>query len=158
MHTPTATVWPAMVALVTGSGGAPVAVHRTYLALDGSGKAPVDPQKMTLGSCRGGAVRLGGISHGKLAISEGIETGLSVAQACGLPVWAALSAEGMKRVALPVEAQEVVLCADHDANGTGYAAANTARKRLIREGRKVRVAMPPETGTDFNDLLGKRHV
>jgi hypothetical protein len=48
-----------MVALVTrGADGTPLAIHRTFLARDGGGKAPVDPQKMMLGPCRGGAVRL----------------------------------------------------------------------------------------------------
>ena len=48
-----------MVALVTtGVDGTALAVHRTFLARDGGGKAPVDPQKMMLGPCRGGAVRL----------------------------------------------------------------------------------------------------
>jgi putative DNA primase/helicase len=53
-------VWPAMVALVThGVDGKPIGIHRTFLARDGKGKAPVDPAKMMLGPCRGGAVRLG---------------------------------------------------------------------------------------------------
>ena len=44
-----------MVALVTrGSDGTPVAIHRTFIALDGVGKAPVDQAKMMLGPCRGG--------------------------------------------------------------------------------------------------------
>ncbi len=52
-------VWPAMVALVAhGETGEAVAVHRTFLARDGHGKAPVDPPKMMLGPCRGGVVRL----------------------------------------------------------------------------------------------------
>jgi putative DNA primase/helicase len=38
--------------------GAPIAIHRTFLARNGNGKAPVDPAKMMLGPCRGGAVRL----------------------------------------------------------------------------------------------------
>jgi putative DNA primase/helicase len=57
---PSGTIWPAMVALVTrGSDGAPIAIHRTFIARDGAGKAPVDPQKMMLGPCRGGGVLLG---------------------------------------------------------------------------------------------------
>jgi hypothetical protein len=41
------------VGLVTrGSDDTPLAIHRTFLARDGSGKAPVDPQKMMLGPCR----------------------------------------------------------------------------------------------------------
>jgi hypothetical protein len=47
------------VALVTrGADDAPIAIHRTYLARNGVGKEPVDPSKMMLGPCRGGAVRL----------------------------------------------------------------------------------------------------
>ena len=52
-------IWPAMVALVAhGETGEALAVHRTFLARDGHGKAPVDPAKMMLGPCRGGVVRL----------------------------------------------------------------------------------------------------
>ena len=67
---PSGGVWPAMVALVTrGSEDTPIAIHRTFLARDGSGKAPVEPQKMMLGPCRGGAVRLARLG-GVLMIGE----------------------------------------------------------------------------------------
>jgi hypothetical protein len=60
-----------MVALVTtGANGTPIAIHRTFLTRDGR-KAPVAPQKMMLGRCRGGAVRLAG-PHDLLMIGEGI--------------------------------------------------------------------------------------
>ena len=56
---PSSSIWPVMVALVTrGSDDTPLAIHRTFLAPDGVCKAPVEPQKMMLGPCRGGAVRL----------------------------------------------------------------------------------------------------
>jgi putative DNA primase/helicase len=55
---PSGGFWPAMVALVTeGVDATPLAIHRTFLAGDG-GKASVEPQKMMLGPCRGGVVRL----------------------------------------------------------------------------------------------------
>jgi hypothetical protein len=54
---PSGATWPAMVALVT-RGRESVAVHRTFLTRDGRAKAPVKPQKMLLGPCRGGVVRL----------------------------------------------------------------------------------------------------
>jgi len=153
-HHPTGTGWPAMVALVTGVGGGPVAIHRTYLAHDGTGKAAVTPDKMMLGSCRAGAVRLGEIVPGKnLAICEGIETALSVMQACQIPAWAALSADGMKKVVLPAGATMVLVCADNDANGAGQRAAHDAAERFRREGRIVRITMPPDAGSDFNDRL-----
>jgi putative DNA primase/helicase len=67
-------VWSAMVALVTrGATGSPIAVHRTFLTRDGGGKAPVDPAKMMLGPCRGGAVRLGE-PGAVLMVGEEIET------------------------------------------------------------------------------------
>ena len=47
---PSSGLWPAMVALVSrGQNDIPLAIHRTFLARDVSGKAPVDPQKMVLG-------------------------------------------------------------------------------------------------------------
>jgi putative DNA primase/helicase len=160
-HKPTETVWPAMVALIADRNGVPMAIHRTYLARDVKAKAEVEPNKMTLGPCKGAAVRLGDIVLGKpLAIAEGIETALSVAQACQLPVWAALSAENLKTVQLPKEATMVTVCADNDANGTGQRAAQALADRLIGEGRRVRVATPENPDTDFNDELLKeaQHV
>jgi putative DNA primase/helicase len=88
-----------------------------------------------------------------LAIAEGIETALSVAAACSMPAWPALSAGGIKSLILPAEASHVLICADHDDNGTGDRAARAAATRWLVEGRLVRLAMPPEPGTDFNDVL-----
>ena len=53
-HGPTAKRYPAMVALVTGGNGA--AIHRTYLAPGGRGKAAVTPQKAMLGATKGGVM------------------------------------------------------------------------------------------------------
>ena len=75
--------WPAMVALVThGVDGTPLAVQRTFLARDGSGKAPVEPERMMLGPCRGGVARLGDPGE-VLLVGEGIETCLAAMQATG---------------------------------------------------------------------------
>jgi len=152
---PSGGVWSAMVALVThGTDGTPVAIHRTLLAVDGNGKAPVEPAKMMLGPCRGGAVRLGRVQTDQwLIIAEGIETTLTVMEACGLPGWAALSASGIKNLILPPEASKVLICADNDPNGSGQRAAREAAERFLREGRRVRIATPLNSGTDFNDTL-----
>ena len=104
---------------------------------------------MTLGPVAGGAVRLAAIGP-TLALSEGLETGLSVLQSTGLPVWACLSTSGLKGVILPETVREVVLCADGDA--PGQAAAEAAAQRFIGEGRVARIARPP-AGFDFNDML-----
>ena len=88
---PSGGIWPGMVALVTrGTDDMPLAIHRTFLARNCGGKAPVDPQKMMLGPCRGGAVRLAAPGE-VLMVGEGIETCLAAMQATGHPAWAALS-------------------------------------------------------------------
>ena len=146
-------IWPALVALVTrGSDNTPLAIHRTYLARDGAGKAPVDPQKMMLGPCRGGAVRLGQ-AEGVLMVGEGIETCLAATQASGHAVWAALSTSGLRTLGLPREVRDVIVLADGD--DPGEAAAQECAWRWKREGRRVRIARPPQ-GMDFNDLLLRR--
>ncbi len=38
-------------------------------------------------------------------------------------------------------------------NGTGQRAAREAAERFLREGRRVRIATPPNSNTDFSDLL-----
>jgi putative DNA primase/helicase len=147
---------PALVALVEHVERGPVAIHATYLRPDGSAKAdiPKREQKACFGPIRGGAVRLGAAQPDQwLVIGEGIETTLSVMQACALPGWAALSANGIKNLILPLEASMVLICADNDAIGTGQRAARDAADRFLREGRRVRIAMPPMVGDDFNDVL-----
>ena len=142
--------WPAMVALVSrGPDDIPLAVHRTFLARDGSGKAPVEPQKMMLGPCRGGAVRLGDPGD-VLMVGEGIETCLAAMQATGHPAWAALSTSGLRALDLPASARDVIILADGD--DPGEAAARDCALRWQREGRRIRIAHPPR-GQDFNDML-----
>ena len=150
-------IWPAMVGLVTlGIDNTPVGIHRTYLAHDGVGKAPVAPQKMMLGTCRGGAVRLGAPADG-LMVGEGIETCLAAMQATRKPAWAALSTSGLRALELPAEIRDVVVLADGD--DAGDAAARDCAWRWQRQGRHVRIARPPR-GLDFNDMLliRTRHV
>jgi phage/plasmid primase-like uncharacterized protein len=93
------------------------------------------------------------------AIGEGIETTFAVVIACAMPAWAALSAGGIRALILPPEATHVIICADNDRSGTGGRAAHDAAARWLAEGRRVRIAMPPVPGTDFNDVLaGQAHA
>jgi hypothetical protein len=144
------TIWPAMVALVThGVDGEPIGIHRTFLTKDGNGKAPVEPAKMMLGPCGGGAVRLAE-PRDLLMIGEGIETCLAAVQATGHPAWAALSTSGLRSLDLPANVRDVIVLADGD--DAGEAAANECALRWKREGRRVHIARPPR-GVDFNDVL-----
>lgn len=145
---------PAMLALVEHVERGPVAVHATYLKSNGASKAEIEKAKAIFGPVAGAAVRFGEPRAGQwLAIAEGIETALSVAVACLTPVWAALSAGGIKNLVLPQEASHVVICADNDASGAGQRNAHDAAARWLAEGRRVRIALPPEPDADFNDML-----
>jgi hypothetical protein len=149
-HSPSDQLLPAMIAAVTvWPERRPCAVHRTFLAADGRGKAAVDTPRMTLGPCRGGAVRLAEAT-GQVMVGEGIETCLAAMQATGRPVWAALSTAGLRNLEIPEQVKEVVVLADADL--PGEEAAQYAARRWVREGRRVRIARPPK-GQDFNDLL-----
>jgi hypothetical protein len=141
---------PAMVAGVRNGGGTQVAIHRTYLAPDGSSKANIEPQKAALGAIAGGAVALAPVGE-TIGVAEGIETALSVQQATGIPSLAALSASGLANVQLPASVREVIIAADADE--TGESAAFRAAQKFIREGRSVRIARPSRPGADFNDRL-----
>jgi len=150
---PSGGIWPAVVALVTsGADGRPLAIHRTFIAPDGCGKAPVDPQKMMLGPCRGGAVRLADPGD-VLMVGEGIETSIAAMQATGNPAWAALSTSGLRTLDLPKDVRDIIVLADGDT--AGEAAAHNCAWRWKREGRRVRIARPPQ-GMDFNDMLMDR--
>jgi putative DNA primase/helicase len=150
---PSGGIWPVMVALVTkGADATPLAIHRTYLGRDGAGKAPVEPTKMMLGPCRGGAVRLA-VPGDVLMVGEGIETCLAAMQVSGHPAWAALSTSGLRSLELPTNIRDVIVLADGD--DPGEAAARDCAWRWKREGRRVRIARPPQ-GLDFNDMLMDR--
>jgi hypothetical protein len=128
-----------------------VAVHRTFLLQDGGGKAELDPDRMTLGPCKGGAVPLAPAAP-KLAVAEGLglETALSFMLATGIPTWAALSAGGIRHLILPEIVRELVIAADPDP--VGLIAARGAARKCLQDGRTVRIIRPPVNG-DFNDLL-----
>ena len=156
-HWETKTGYTALLGQVRDRSGEVIGLHRTYLAQDGNEmrKAPIAKPKMMLGRIAGGAVRLASIGKdGRLALCEGIETGLAVMTACpDLPVWATLSTSGLEQVDLPPSAQHVLILADHDASGAGLRAAEASARRLRAQGRDVAIAMPSEEGEDFNDML-----
>lgn len=144
--------WPGMVAERMNAAGCRVALHRTFLAPGGHGKAGVDPAKKDLagpGGTAGTAIRLAPVAC-ELVVGEGIETTLSFMQAAGLPGWAAGSAKALTLMELPPEVRSVVIAADGD--DSGRRAANAAGRRWEREGRKVTI-YPAPAGRDFNDLL-----
>jgi len=148
--------YPAMVAPIVNVRGEQIAIHKTFLLCDGSGKAdlPKNEQRETCGPMKGGGIRL---AHPcldtRLIVGEGIESTLSAMQMFGLPAWAAVCAGGIEALDLPAEIREVAIAADNDANGVGQCAGLTAHARWAADGRSVRIWLPPNVGNDFNDAL-----
>lgn len=144
---------PAMIALVFDGTGDICAVHRTYLTLDGD-KADIVPNKASMGSISGGAIRINPAEH-EMVVAEGLETAASAGAILGLPAWSAVACGNLRAsLALPPVVRSVVIAADHDRAGRRAAAG--AAQRWCAEGRAVRVLQPDVADTDFNDLLRHR--
>lgn len=148
--------FPTMLALVASTAtGEPIALHRTYLQPDGSGKAALDPAKASKGPIRSGAIMLDAPQPGRpLVIGEGIETSLSAGLLLGVPAWAAIAAGNMTNVIPPRDVSELLIAADPDE--PGQRAAEAAARRWKARGMRVRILTPPKGGGDFNDLLAAR--
>lgn len=135
-----------LLAAVHDVDGNLVGGHRIYLSADGQ-KAPVVSPKKSLppifpGAMNGAAVRLFPAKH-SLCITEGIETALAVkCMRPSFPVWATLTANGMKTLRLPAEVCDVHIFSDHDKSGVGIDAALSLKARLFKEGRQVTVHCP----------------
>jgi hypothetical protein len=152
-HGPSQAELPAMVALVRqGVTGHAIAIHRTFLRPDGKGKATAEPAKMALGPIAGGAVQLADPGHRPLLVGEGVETVLAAMQAVALPGWAALGTSGLRALELPADVREIIVVADGDE--AGEEAATAAARRWVLEGRRVKIARPPQ-GEDFADLIAR---
>ena len=142
--------WPGMVARIRDGAGEPTGgIHRTYLLDDGSGKAP--PGKKMLGAVAGGSVRLSTVGEdGHLGVAEGIETALAAQAIFGIPTWAALSADGLRRWQWPDVATRVTIFADAGEAGMQAAAALTDRLNAAHMPNSI---VRPLHGDDFNDDL-----
>lgn len=147
-HSPTES-WPAIIASVTDLGGRITGAHRTWLALDGSGKAPVDTPRRAMGDLLGHAVRFG-VAYDVMAAGEGIETILSLRMvAPRMPMVAALSAAHLAAILFPATLRRLYIVRDDDPAGDG------ARDSLIERANAVgieAIVLSPTLG-DFNEDL-----
>ncbi len=139
---------PAMITAVTNEHGKLVAIQRTFLKSDGSGKAAFSAPKRSLGPIGQGLVRLAP-AETILGVAEGVETGLSAMELFSIPVWCVLGSN-LARVEFPNTVSRVVIFADRGRAGED--AASKARHAFRSQGRKVAVRFP-DIGEDFNDEL-----
>ena len=142
---------PALVAAVTGDGGAITGVQRTWLDPRSPAKAGVALPRKALGRVYGLAVRFGlPADDAALVVGEGIETVLSLVTAVPeITAAAALSAGSLGAFAPPPGVARLVIARDNDEDGT--LAAERLAMRCARLGIAATVVMP--AGKDFNDDL-----
>lgn len=144
---------PALIAAVTNSAGTIMGVQRTWLRLDGAGKAPLMSPRRAMGRLLGFGVRLGmpidrAISI--MAAGEGIETMLSLRMALPfMPMAACLSAGNLGAFNLPGEMKRLYIAGDADS--AGRAGTERLAERALAAGIEV-LAIRPRLG-DFNDDL-----
>lgn len=156
--------FPALLAAVTSPTGELVTIHRTFLTGDGR-KAPVPTVKKLCspsGVMGGASIKIGTPvtrSAGRLGIgiAEGIETALAASLLFGVPVWAGVSAYGLKSFVPPLSVHNVYVFADNDVSQTGQKAAAQLADRLTRQGHTVRTHTPPAIG-DWHDEMVAREV
>jgi hypothetical protein len=147
-HSPTET-WPAMVAAVTDLADRITGAHRTWLAPDGSGKAPINIQRKAMGDLLGHTVRFG-LSSDVLAAGEGIESVLSAREVMpGMSAAAALSAAHLAAIQFHDALRRLYVVRDNDRAGDG--ARNTLIERANGVGVEA-ITLSPMLG-DFNEDL-----
>jgi hypothetical protein len=120
-------------------------VHLTLLKPAGSGKADVEPNKLTVGPSRGWPIVLAPPNDLLgMAITEGIEDGSSVVQATScsglvarLGVWAAGGAGRMPRLADVVPSYIEVVTIYAHADPAGQRGADELARRLIQRAVEV---------------------
>lgn len=143
---------PALIAAVTDHDGRIMGVHRTWLAPDGSGKAPVATPRRAMGTLLGHGVRFGvdDVPADVIAAGEGIETMLSLRMALpGMPMIAGLSAAHLGALFVPDGLRRLYIAADSD--GAGRAGTERLGGRAREAGIET-LTLRAALG-DFNDDL-----
>ena len=163
-HYPSKKSFPAMVARIT-RGNNLIGLHRTFLDPYDCGKAPVSNPKLSkkcVESMSGGAIQLFAPEPYKpLVLCEGIETGLAVHQNTDWPVWSCVSSSMLEKVLLPDAIENIYIASDKDRSGAGEYSSEVLAKRLLSEGRRVKISLPPnriqegQNSFDWLDQLRK---
>jgi P4 family phage/plasmid primase-like protien len=139
--------FPAMVFPIS-KNGEPIGLHITYLAPDGSNKAPVPNPKITIKrwdnkSLSGGSIALMEYDGTeRLILAEGVETALACYQATGWVTWACGNTSLMKNVNIPNEVNQVYTACDLDELNAGVKAAEFLGERMMSVDKEVFLVVP----------------
>ena len=152
-HKASDTIGPAVIALVTDLASNGVGIQRTFLADGEASKRKVDPVKMSLGSVKGSAIRIGSPRTARVLVSEGPEDAMTARAAMDFKfvAWASAGLSMLDAITFPDDVTEVVILADNDE--PGRKAARKAAQRFLAAGKMVLIAYPPDGAKDFNELV-----
>lgn len=141
--------WPALLAGVTDLEGTITGVLRTWLARDGSGKAPLATPRRAMGRLAGHCVRFGKATD-IMAAGEGLETMLALGEVLPpMPMVAALSATHLAALILPPGLRRLYVARDNDR--AGHRAVQALSARAMADGVEALVLVPHTD--DFNTDL-----
>lgn len=160
--------FPAIVSMIRDNEGRSKTIHRTYITKDGRKPAEI-PAGMTRKlfavpndlTASGSSVRLDEPTN-CLMLAEGIETALTARTLTGLPTWACLSKDLLRRIEIPESVRYITIWADKDRSDAGQQAAAELVERLLLEGRRAIAMLPPgdipdgAKSLDWNDLIISR--
>ncbi|MGM8936774.1 DUF7146 domain-containing protein [Pseudomonas neustonica] len=153
---------PAIVALIRNESGKGITIHRIYLTHKGEKACSGDSKKMfAIPSDRtlvGGCIETS--PHGEeVDICEGVETGLAIETATGMPVWPMVNAYLLANFIPREGTKRVYVWADKDRSKAGEEAARLLKDNLALKGIEVIILVPGapipkgNKGIDWNDML-----
>lgn len=146
---------PAIVVFAKDISGQIRGMQAIYLDKETGKKLDIELPKRSYGEIKGSLVPINNGKHG-LALCEGVETALSIANAKpSLTVLATLSSfTNFLSADIKGNGSPIILCIDNDGYNSGTA---NKVKRTITElsdnGFNVFTTMPKTSGFDFNDVL-----
>lgn len=148
-HAETGLFLPALIACVEDVDDNIIAIQRIYLAPKTGNKANIINNKKTLGSIRGGAVKL--TYEKKLIVTEGVEDAITLLiHWPGYAVWAGLGGNALSIDVTNYNFPEVIIALDNDV--AGRAMAPKLKQRLLKQGVPLVKIKFPEGAKDFNEM------
>ena len=149
---------PALVVIAKNIHKETNAVQVIFLDKTTGNKAKLNSAKLTYGSLTQestGVLVNAGKNTKTIAIAEGSETALSIAEARpDLRVYAVLGSSNFTRAPIHSDTQKILFCADNDGkNSASQKKLHHAAQIFSHKGLEVWQAMPEKEKQDFNDVL-----